>query len=115
MGAPAFFTALRLISVLVATGNLWSRRSSPLLSAYGVNGPWRANQLWFCRGCIGSEFASLMRLLLQRRQEWRCPIVFAQVDFVWAHDSVRHPPLLWALLRRGVPWELALAYIRAAR
>lgn len=83
------------------------------LEAYDVDcSPWH---MGFRKTYSCAELVAMMRLVLDRRQEWGLPTRIAQIDFARAYDSVRHAAIYRSMKKRGVPEPLALAYLREAR
>lgn len=110
--APTAFKMLRPIAILLASAKLWSRCFFTILGEYDTG--CSASHLGLRLGHSCSELVTTVRLLLERRGEWRLRTCLVQIEFARAYDSIVHAAILDAMSRRNVPLPLALAYIREA-
>lgn len=101
---------LRPVAILTASAKIWSRTMFLLLERYDTN----CSPFHLGSGKAHScpDPVTIVCLLLEQRGEWGLKTCMLQLDLARAYDAVRHTAILKSMVKRGVPYPLALAYIR---
>lgn len=116
---PQSFKTLRPTSILSTSHGHVSRVRLQKSEAcdLGIDGSEVPGQamMGFRKGQQSAESVHVLRSLRKKAAEWCSPLLFAQVDFAHAYDSVLHGAVVRTMLRRGVPPPLLGGYLRDMR